>query len=149
MSTLQKRLQKKLDQAQINASELERRAKLPLSAARRILLGNTKNPTLETIVSIANVLGCSIDELVKEEHIASPRKTKTDLTFEKELFVQLIDDIKWYLQHHEISALAFNEFITYVVEMYEFSLTHPERKIDKHFVTWYLGKMLASSEKNI
>ncbi len=148
MGTLRKRLQKKIDEAQINVSELERRAKLPLSAARRILLGNTRNPTLETIVAISNVLGCSVDELVREEHSYVPIRAKDDTAFEKELFVQLIEAIKWYLQHYEISTVTFNEFIACIVEMYEFSLTHPDRKIDKHFVMWYLDKMFKSMEKS-
>lgn len=149
MSALKKRLQQKLDQAQINVSELERRANLPLSTARRILLGNTRNPTLETIVAISNVLGCSIDELAREESFADSAKLKDEITFESELFVQLMDAIKWYLLHHKVPKLTFNAFITYVVEMYEFSLTHPERKIDKHFVTWYLDKIFSSYEKNL
>lgn len=148
MSTLQRRLQQKLEEAQINVSELERRAHLPLSAARRILLGNTKNPTLETIVAISDVLGCSVDELAREEYATDPIRSRYPIAFESDLFIQLTEAVKWYLHHHKIpKTVTFNEFIMCIIEMYEFTLTHPERKIDRHFVIWYLDKIFKSHDK--
>lgn len=148
MNHLQRQLKKKLEEAQINASELERRASLPLSAARRILLGNTKNPTLETLLAIANALGCTIDELVREEDASHPfiKHESSLLNFEKELFLQLMDSVKGYLHNsaNAQNAVSFNDFMTCLWEMYEFFLTHPDRKVDKHFTTWYMDRILNS-----
>lgn len=57
-------IQDKLKEHKMNASDLERKAMLAPSSIRKILLGTSKNPTLETLNAICDVFNCSIDELV-------------------------------------------------------------------------------------
>ena len=67
--TLKDIIQSKLEEYHMNASDLERKAGLAPSSIRKILLGTSQNPTLDTLNAICNVFHCSIDELVGRKQI--------------------------------------------------------------------------------
>ena len=45
---------------------------IPISSIDKIFSGNNKNPTVETISKIAEVLGCSIDDFIENDREISP-----------------------------------------------------------------------------
>jgi transcriptional regulator with XRE-family HTH domain len=61
---LAENIQTRLDEQKISVSEFERLAGLKRSVVANILTGKSKNPTIEVVISIANRLGCSIEELL-------------------------------------------------------------------------------------
>lgn len=44
--------------------ELSEKSGIPLGTLNKILYGDTKNPSLESMQSIARVLGCTLDDLI-------------------------------------------------------------------------------------
>ncbi len=72
--TLKDIIKSKLEEYNMNASDLERKAGLAPSSVRKILLGTSQNPTLETLNAICDVFHCSIDELVGREPISKNHK---------------------------------------------------------------------------
>lgn len=76
VSFLAENIQTKLDEQKISVSEFERSAGLKRSAVANILTGKSKNPTIEVVISIANRLGCSIEELL-DSGILENRTTRS------------------------------------------------------------------------
>lgn len=53
--------------AGISQAELARRAKIPQGVLSYIENGRTKHPRIDTMQALAKALGCSLEELTKEE----------------------------------------------------------------------------------
>ena len=64
LDILVENIQTRLEEQKLSVSEFERLAGLKRSALSNILSGKSKNPTLEVVISIANRLKCSIEELL-------------------------------------------------------------------------------------
>lgn len=58
-----KRIEAYLKSTSMARSKLEREANLTNSTISYILNGNRKNPTIDTVIKIADVIGCPLDEL--------------------------------------------------------------------------------------
>ena len=52
----------------ITSEELSRRSGVPLGTLNKILSGDTKDPKLGTLKSIAMVLGCTLDDFDDTQH---------------------------------------------------------------------------------
>ncbi|WP_158408511.1 helix-turn-helix domain-containing protein [Desulfosporosinus fructosivorans] len=60
----------KLKQAQgLKTDELAQLSGVPVGTLNKILNGQTKNPSLETVFALAHALGCSVDDFDDEDTI--------------------------------------------------------------------------------
>lgn len=122
--------------------ELEKRAGLTRGAATNIIHGRSKNPTLETISSIANVLNCTIDELLED-----PEKTviktvkKQDHQYETliDLFYQVLDHTVLCIKNVK-QDLSLDQFLDALREGYVYSLLKNNKQVDKKFIEWIIDK---------
>lgn len=134
-------IQEKLVSSKMNTSELERKAGLSATSIRKILLGSSQNPTLETLNAIANVFNCSLDELVGRRIIDNDKNLKklslkenlplsTDL-----LSATLENSISLYKKKEK--EITLNEFINFVLETYQYCMLQKNGMFDKEFHDWY------------
>ena len=63
-SYLQSQIQTRMEAKKLSIYALEKKAGLKRSAARNILQGFSKKPSAEALKAIANVLECTVDDLV-------------------------------------------------------------------------------------
>lgn len=140
---LRKNIQEKLNNFQINSSELERKAGLSATSVRKILLGNSQNPTLETLKAIADVFDCSLDELVGRRILEESDSTaenfikKTDL--KTELFLNIVHkSCECACQNNQ--QLKLNEFIDFIVLAYKYCLMKKNGIVDNEFIDWYFNE---------
>lgn len=142
-NVIKDRLLQKMEMANINARDLERKAGLSLTAVSNILNGRSKNPTIETIAAIAQTLDCSIDELVHEitPGISRSQPLEKEKSHEWNFFLlkETISYIEEYLKAKNY-PLSFEEGMLLTKEIYTYSLGKPSKALDKQFAEWLINK---------
>ena len=143
---LQKQIQRKLDEKNLTVNALEKMAGLKRSAARNILDGYSKKPSAETLKAIADVLGCSVEDLMVPEdaRLASmPAQSnvasKITHSWNEKLYVDSIKAISKKLADKKLD-LKFEQVTQLAGEVYKYSLAKKTEKIDQDFINWLVNK---------
>lgn len=148
IETLKRNLQEKLKEHNMNVNELEKQAGIRNSKIRKILLGYSNNPTVETLLIISKVFCCSIDELigndVKNDDLPLPNDTLWDKHLMRSVFKETFD----YICTKNIS-INFKEIIQCVLEIYNYCLSKNNGEFDKQFFEWYFDKHLKGDSSSI
>jgi len=143
ISQLKKNIQEKLDHFQMNSSELERKAGLSSTSIRKILLGNSQNPTLETLKAIADVFDCSLDELVGRRILEEKTSNTDDFIKKTDLNTELFLDIvhkSCDCVYQKNQQLKLNDFISFILQAYKYCLIQKNGIVDNEFIEWYFNE---------
>jgi len=152
LSFLAENIQTRLNEQKLSVSEFERLAGLKRSAVSNILTGKSKNPTIEVVISIANRLGCSIEELL-DAGLAESRATRSlnvnpKNSEESLLFFEianlLLDKLKTLGFHPSFSNFTncFKELFFYATH------SHTDKFKDDDFLLWLIKSHFQDGEKN-
>lgn len=117
---------------------------------RLIIAGKTKNPSVYTVAKIAEVLECSIEELIGKN---DPTKYNTlhqlhsaDALYKKKLFLAVCDYVVKYLSDHTLSNIKFYNVIRAIDTIYDYSTKKTnqpiEGSLDIEFAKWYCQSFL-------
>lgn len=138
IETLQEQIQSRMIDKNLNARELERRAGLKISAVRNILSGQSKNPGIEIIAAIANLLDCSADELMGIEYTKNkseaPKQKTIDL-WDFALYEDCLKEAQNYLQSKNLKPKG-DQVLFFIREAYIYSLEGKGNKADLRFIKW-------------
>ena len=137
-------IKNKVQQNKTSVSELERRAGLKPSTLQNIVLGRSKNPSLDTIMSLARELGCTIDELISPTMDHKFKTTTTEplikVIWNETLFKSIINYISEFLTQHSFSSIAINEVLECIKEIYNYSLKAKVQTMDTKFAEWLIER---------
>jgi transcriptional regulator with XRE-family HTH domain len=116
---------------------LERKAGLHRGAASNILDGKSSNPTIQTLLSIAKVLGCTVDELLSGTEFISipPNQQSEDFELLVKLFCEVVETIIAKLDK-DFPQISFNQILGIIKEGYTYCLMRKNKCIDKEFINW-------------
>lgn len=130
-NVLQKNLSRILKEKQIKIPEAERRAGLNTNTIRHILNGSSKNPSLNTIKTIADSLDTTVDILLAE---SSPY---TNFDEEKlVLFEKIVSNVVQRLIYNQHTDITFDQVNKIVYEVFLYAIdTHPF-SVDERFMDW-------------
>lgn len=143
---LQRRIKNYLNATGLSVAALERKAGLKLNVARNILRGQSKKPTAETLQAIANVMECTIQDLlgVKKETFSSSDLTPPDdgsaLLEDPEV---LNDAMKYTLKiiREKKYKVTVKQVFAIVQEIYTYSLRKSPPHVEPDFVEWLTERM--------
>lgn len=93
-----------LRENKISIAELERRSNLKSSVIKNILHNRSKNPSINTIVSIAKGLNCTVTELLDLEMIDIKKENYQSV----DLFIKCLETVLSYLEQ---SGASYNSTI--------------------------------------
>lgn len=142
---VQRKIQNYLDATGLSIAALERKAGLKTNVARNILRGQSKKPTAVTLQAIAEVMDCSVQDLlgVRKEFHKTESGTKFDdspivenpklLRETLECILKVGKDNNYQLSIHQTALI--------LEEVYSYTLKKNPPHIDMDFVTWYLKKV--------
>lgn len=150
-------IKKRLSSNDMSVSELERRAGLKQSSVQNILHGRSKNPSVETIRSIAHELNCSIEELIgeisdnlRDQSVDGSRARvaqdiDNDIETHKEvwnanLYIQAIETVQAILDIKN-AKLSKKQVLAAVDEVYRYSIGSSD-EIDRRFAEWIIDKVI-------
>jgi transcriptional regulator with XRE-family HTH domain len=144
---LQNALQTKLQESKMTPTELENKAGLARSTVFRILEGRATNPTIETLYAIAQVLGCSVDELIDGQRVRQKTssldllKAIEDRVWNSNLFLTITNATCDYLKKID-KNLTFKPMLESILEIYNYCIIKKDAEFDNNFHEWYMQKML-------
>lgn len=140
IDNLQEQIESRMQEKNLNARELERRAGLKISAVRNILSGQSKNPGIEVIAAIAKLLNCSTDELLgleQERSKAESTKQKIITIWDYSLYENCLKEVNNYLSHKNVKPQA-EQILFFIREAYIYSLEGKDKKADLRFIKWII-----------
>ena len=73
-ASLEKSIKKLRNKLNMSQDQLAKKANIPFSTLVKIEAGYTRNPSMETLIKIADAFGISIDELVGRSETSINRK---------------------------------------------------------------------------
>ena len=145
-SNLQMQLKMRMENLNLSAAALERKANLKIHAVRNILLGKSKRPSGETLQSIADALGCSVKDLFSSteinNHSFNEEKKKTDI-FDASLFLASTETALKLFTEKDFKP-TLEQTISMIKEIYSYSYKNNLMKVDENFAKWLLDKEITS-----
>ena len=147
MTLIAKQIEARMKAQNFSIMDLETKAGVKPHAVRNILTGKSKSPSAVNLQAIADVLECSVKDLLatptallkEDDH-----KSLEDLLKEKHVNSSLMRDcvivIEEYLQQTK-KTITTAQFLTCVREVYLHSLQKDPRKVNKDFAKWFVDLM--------
>lgn len=146
MSTIiQRQIRSHLKMNDLTASDLEKKAGVSGSSIRNIISGRSSNPTIETLIAISKVLGCSVNDLIMEqESHSTPKTSKLEIKHVDWVASLLLDIINFaeLCFREKNYTPSFEDGIYLVKEIYQYSLGKQQREVDKKFAEWLINKKI-------
>lgn len=146
---LQEQIQTRMEAKSLTAHSLEKKAGLNRSAVRNILQGYSKKPSAEVLMSISEVLDCTVDDLLGQRNdngvmsnkIKTIAKTRNVHTWNDKLYIEAVKTVSKCTSEKE-SQLKSDQVISLINETYKYSLDKGSDTIDQDFTKWLVGKSL-------
>ena len=132
-----------IEKNNLSVQGLEKRAGLKLNVVRNILVGKSKKPSAELLLSIARVFKCSISELLEEEaYQPSGGLVLKDLSFPNHALLSdtLTHIIKAYGALQKTVDVA--HLLSLTQEIYAYSAENNKGQLDKTFTRWLCAQKL-------
>jgi transcriptional regulator with XRE-family HTH domain len=148
MSTLlAKQLALRMKAQNLTPAALEKEAGLTPHSALNIVRGRSKRPSAQNLQAIANVLKCTIPELLDGHDIfhegddAIPTTKLLNVTYKKpELFQEVLTTVNKRIAKDKLS-LTTQQVLNCVQEVYLHSLQKKLNAADSKFLDWFLRAM--------
>ncbi len=154
MTPLQKQLNTRIQNMRIPVRQLEREAGLKANAITNILRGESKKPSAESLVAIARVLECTVEDLLEAQKIIPRRQEKmgqVEAIFKEgddklpiedvDLFSKATGAVLCMAQKKE-KTLSYEKFLFLAREVYRYSIEHSLDEVDDRFAGWIIDRTL-------
>lgn len=145
-SFLQRRIKNYLDATGLSVSALERQAGLKINVARNILRGQSKKPSAETLQAIANVMECSVQDLlgIKKESFTSSMRPPDDgspLVESPEILNEALQCTLKIIKENGYN-ITVKQTLAIVEEVYAYSMKKSPPHVEVDFVEWFIKRMV-------
>ena len=137
MANLQLRLSELMSRKNITPTEIEKKTGLNKNTITSILTGASKNPSANTLRSIATSLDVSLEFLLSDNNINIDALTTEQL----QLFSEVTTATVNFIIEEKIS-FSFSKLMAVIKEVYDYTLK--KQSIDKIFIDWTVGKHVKS-----
>lgn len=139
---LKKQIETFLEQEGISIRELERRSGLMPTSIINILSDRSKNPKASSLVAIAKVIGCSVDELVAEPVFSDEKEVNLPVSNKIEWNVSLLTNvIRAVDKESSHSTLGFEKTLDIVKKIYTLTIKKNETTPNMDFVKWLISEV--------
>ena len=134
MNSLKTKLMKYMDENKISSSSLSRKAGISSGIIHNIIKSDNPNPTIDSVLKIAKIMNCSLDELFEQNNFDleySPTKIDPAL-------LRSVCDCLCQLK--ELKNKNFNDFCKITYQVYKYCLENDLKQADSNFAKWYINK---------
>jgi transcriptional regulator with XRE-family HTH domain len=144
---LQKQLSERIEANNFSVNALEKKAGLKRSAVRNILQGFSKKPSAAVLLSIAEALDCTVDDLlgskssndIAPSNIKSTSKPHNLHPWNDALYIEAVKLVSKILREKD-SQLKSEQTIALINESYKYSLDKGSDEVDVDFTRWLVGR---------
>lgn len=147
MDYLKKRIVAYVTKYDMAISEFERKTDLGNAVVSRMLNGKVKNPSIDTVLKIASVLECSLDELFINRALDNQTINKQVLVkYNIDLFRSICFYTIYFTTIHseKLKNLTFIQVINILQEIYEACQIRKLKVIDIKLAEQMLRSLLAN-----
>ncbi len=145
MSTqLARQISARMKAKNLSVSTLEREAGLKTHAVQNILRGKSRKPSAELLQAVADVLGCTIKELLESQEIFEEdeeTKSKNEILnapYEHPtLFLETVKLVNAKLKEKK-AKISTQQAITCIEEIFFHSLQKDPSHVDQEFADWFI-----------
>ena len=145
-SALQRKIKNYLEANKVSVSALEREAGLKSNVVRNIIRGLSKKPTAVTLRAIADVMGCTVEDLLggKAETHKPEMKSSSERPVLLEAPELLDNSLHAILKiiHENNYQLTLQQTLFVLGEVYAYSIQKDPQSIDKDFVEWFIKRII-------
>ena len=144
MSTqIAKQISTRMKAKNLTVWALEKKAGLRVGSVRNILRGNSKKPSAELLQAIADALGCTVQDLLQDQHIPEGDERGREVFLESEyqnaeLLLATTTCVNAKLRQHA-PHITVKQALVCIEEIYLHSLQHGGKKVDEVFADWFIG----------
>lgn len=146
MTQIAQQIEARMKAHNLSIMDLEAKAGVKPHAVRNILTGKSKNPSAVNLQAIADVLGCSVKDLLTPPSVFQKEEVKSldDLLEEQHgnsaLMRECVAFIEESLQKTN-KKISTAQFLICVREVYLHSLQKTPPQVNKEFAAWFLDLM--------
>lgn len=149
MSTsIAKQISVRMKAKNLSIHTLEREAGLKTHAVRNILRGKSKRPSADILQAVADVLGCTVKDLLtnqdifQEENFSELKDERLNTTYAyPTLYAETVQFVNEVLQQKDEHATV-KQAQTCFEEIYFNSAQKDPSKVDKEFGEWWIDLVL-------
>ena len=126
----------------LSIATLEREAGLKTHAVRNILRGKSKRPSAELLQAVADVLGCSVrDILTTQENFLQGENEEAHVLnapyTHREIFYETVQVLNQKIEEKNL-ILSVKQFLTCVEAVYLHALQREAPSVDSAFANWFV-----------
>jgi transcriptional regulator with XRE-family HTH domain len=143
MTALARQISTRMKAKNLSTTLLERDAGLKTNAVQNILRGKSKKPSAEILQAVADILGCTVKELLtqdffQEEEVTQPKNALLNNPYEdNSLFLEVTK-----LVHDKVvqkkQKFTVQQVLTCTEEIYLHSLQKDSPHVDEDFADWFI-----------
>lgn len=148
MSTpLAKQIFVRMKAKNLSIASLEREAGVSAHSVQNILRGKSKKPNAEIVQALADVLGCTVrdllkkDDLFREENADSPKERLNNTLDYPDLLLEIVGWVN-NKGRQENKRLTIKQTMTCIEEIYLYSLEKDPTKMDQDFAEWFFDLVM-------
>ena len=134
---LKNKIQEYLTNTGATVASFERKVGVDRAAIYNILRGSSKNPGIVTVIKIADVLDCSLDELLDRKNFR-PSNANKNYAYNNTLFHECCDFITKYFLNNQTNNAKLSDVQKYLEEIYSYSIENNIESVDSRFANWLL-----------
>lgn len=138
-TALQKNLLSQLKEKNMSINALEKISGLKQSAIQNIIRGRSKKPSADLLMAIAQALDCSVEDLLKSDHLHSPASSSIKKQWAPELYRDALKKVQSILDSKKIVSDKDHVLKT-VEEVYLYSLEGNLPHADQRFAEWIVSR---------
>ena len=136
-----------LDKKKLSVFRLERMSNVQRGNISAIIMGRSKNPSIDTIRKICIALECRWSDLLGEDWILekspsllSSMGDYSNIEWDNKLFEQSTEIIEKHLNKHNLS-FSLNITVGLIIDLYLYSFTKNNKQIDEKVAEWLVEKL--------
>ena len=148
MSTpLAKQIFVRMKAKNFSIASLEREAGVSAHSVQNILRGKSKKPNAEIVQALADVLGCTVrdllkkDDLFREESTDSPKERLNNTLDYPDLLLEIVGWVN-NKGRQENKRITIKQTMTCIEEIYLYSLERDPTKMDQDFAEWFFDLVM-------
>lgn len=128
-----------------NVRLFERKNGLTPGTINNIINGTSSNPTAETLNTLANAFGCSIDDLLdRNTNQASNNNNLTALknsVWKSDLYIEISKELAKEIEKGQIK-INTDKALLIIQEVYSYLIKKNKTSVDESLIGWVLDKTL-------
>lgn len=137
MNALKEKLSVYLRREGLNYSSFCKESSIAPAAIHNIMKSKNPNPTIETVLEIANIMNCSLNDLFDIDYPDSTTTKITNSTLLKSVCTSVCSS-------DEINGMKLKDFYQAVNHIYNYCVENNLKRADNNFTNWYI-----KNKKNI